>query len=251
MVNIFIGYDPKEISAYHVLSHSLIWRATEPLSITPLARSHLQDIYQRPRGPLESTDFSLTRFLVPYLSGYRGFSLYLDCDMLCRTDIVELLDRPLDTKSVWVCPHDYTPKDERKMDDQIQTQYPRKNWSSMMLFNNSKCWALTPEYVNQAPALDLHRFAWAQDSEIGHVPLEWNWLVGEYEANPGAKMLHYTLGGPWLPDYRKGDHVFDWVYEYQAMLGYDPWPMTLSNTTSWEETPGGHAAALQLRRGTS
>ena len=169
MLNIFIGYDPRESVAFHVLAHSLLRRSSVPLSVSPLVRSQLGSIYTRPRGPTESTEFSMTRFLVPYLSGYAGWSLYMDCDMLCRTDIAALAaetERHAD-KAVLVCKHDYVPKSERKFFDQVQTKYARKNWSSLMLFNNERCRALDPGYVSAASGLELHRFAWTEDRLIG------------------------------------------------------------------------------------
>jgi hypothetical protein len=109
------------------------------------------------------------------------------------------------------------PKTERKFLDQLQTKYPRKNWSSLMLFNNQRCAALTPEYVNSTPGLDLHRFAWTEDARIGELALEWNWLVGEYDYNPGAKIVHYTLGGPYFDEYRDCDYAEEWFAEYSSM----------------------------------
>src|SRR5207248_9023642 len=146
MLQVYIGYDPRESVAFYALAHSIFARSSIPLSIAPLMRRHLGHLYSRPRGPTESTEFSLTRFLVPALSGYRGWSVFMDCDMLCRTDIAAL-KREMERQSeraVLVCKHDYTPKTERKFLDQVQTRYPRKNWSSVMLFNNERCRALTP-----------------------------------------------------------------------------------------------------------
>ena len=231
MLNIFIGYDKHESAAYHTLSHSLLRRATGPISITPLVREHFP-YFTRTRGPLESTDFSISRFLVPYLSGYQGYSLFMDCDLLARVSINEVWqDMPRDYKhkAVFVCPHDYTPISDRKMQNQVQTTYPRKNWSSFMLFDNSECRILTPDYVNTATGLQLHRFEWLQDEQIGFLPLEWNWLVGEYEANPQAKMFHYTLGGPWFGKYRGCDHAEEWFDEFRHMTGMDYFP-----TQAWE-----------------
>ncbi|MGE0876720.1 MAG: glycosyltransferase [Burkholderiales bacterium] len=215
MLQVFIGYDPKETVAYHVLSHSILRRASIPVSIAPVMQSQLQGIYTRGRGPTESTEFSLTRFLVPALSGYRGWSLFMDCDMLCRADVAELagyMERSAD-KAVLVCQHDYMPKTERKFLGQVQTKYPRKNWSSLMLFNNARCEALTTGYVNTASGLDLHRFHWTDDAAIGSLPLEWNWLVGEYQKNPAAKIAHFTLGGPYFDDYRDCDYADEWREE--------------------------------------
>jgi len=161
----------------------------------------------------------MTRFLVPALSEYRGWSVFMDCDMLCRADIAELareIERQPD-KAVLVCKHDYVPKTERKFLDQVQTRYARKNWSSLMLFNNARCRALTPEYVNSASGLELHRFAWTEDRAIGELPLEWNWLVTEYRYNPAAKIVHYTLGGPYFPETKNCDYADEWFAEFESM----------------------------------
>lgn len=222
MLNIYIGWDSKEPSAFAVLAHSILKRATVPVSITPLTRKSLEarKIYTRPRGATESTEFSLTRFLVPYLSNYEGFSVFMDCDMLMRVDIgdlwLHLLADP--GKAVYVCPHDYVPRTETKFLGQQQTVYPRKNWSSFIVFDNSKCRALSPDYVNTASGLDLHRFNWC-DVGIGSLPLDWNWLVGEYEPNPHAKNLHYTLGTPCFEDAVQDATAALWWDEYRDMLG--------------------------------
>jgi len=219
MLDVYIGYDPNESVAFYTLAHSILRRASIPVSIAPLMRSQLNDVYARERGPTESTEFSLTRFLVPYLSDYAGWSVFMDCDMLCMADIAELAaqaDRQRD-KAVLVCKHDYVPRTERKFLDQVQTKYPRKNWSSLMMFNNARCRALTPAYVNRAPGLDLHRFAWTEDASIGELPLEWNWLVGEYERSAKAKLVHYTLGGPYFDDYRDCDYAAEWFAEFESM----------------------------------
>ena len=215
MFQIYIGYDPKESVAFHTLVHSIMRRSSIPVTIAPLMRSQLQGLYTRARGATESTEFSLTRFLVPYLAQYRGWSLFMDCDMLCRAGIAELaaFTGRAGDKAVLVCKHDYVPKTERKFVDQIQTRYARKNWSSVMLFNNARCTALTPEYVNSATGLELHRFAWTEDSLIGDLPLEWNWLVGEYRKNPEAKIVHYTIGGPYFDEYRGCDYAEEWFEE--------------------------------------
>jgi hypothetical protein len=221
VLQIFIGYDPREAVAYHTLAHSILRRSSTPVSIAPLVQSQLKGLYCRPRGPTESTEFSLTRFLVPALSEYRGWSVFMDCDMLCRVDIAGLqkeMERQAD-KAVLVCQHDYVPRTARKFLDQVQTKYPRKNWSSLMLFNNARCRALSLDYVNSASGLELHRFAWLEDRMIGALPLEWNWLVGEYPYKADANVVHYTLGGPYFEAYRGCDYAGEWFEEFKALSG--------------------------------
>lgn len=215
---IYIGYDSTEPIAYHVLVSSILRHASIPVSIIPLARQALGRLYTRPRASNEATEFSLTRFLVPYLSHYEGYSLFMDCDMLMQVDILdlwlELLAYP--GKSVWCCKHDYVPKALTKFDGHEQTKYPRKNWSSFMVFDNSKCANLTPGYVNTASGLELHRLHWLEsDAEIGALPLDWNWLVGEYAPNRYAKVLHYTNGTPCFDDYATCDQSDVWWDEYR------------------------------------
>ena len=216
---VFIGWDSREPIAFSVLAHSIWARTSLPVAITPLKLADLQRIYTRQRGPTESTEFSLSRFLVPHLSDYQGWSLFLDCDMLCRCDIAELylygVAHP--DKAVHVCQHDYTPRSTVKFLNQPQTVYPRKNWSSAMLFNNELCTALTPEYVNTATGLELHRFNWIQDHQIGSLPLGFNWLIGEYPQNATAQIYHWTLGGPWLPETTTADHADLWFDELMSM----------------------------------
>lgn len=219
-LRIFIGWDSRETAAYHVLADSIIRRASIPVSIAPLRIEALRHVYTRQRGATESTEFSLTRFLVPYLSEYRGLSLFLDCDMLMQADVADLLLYPLADpgKAVYVCQHDYQPKDAVKFLGQQQTAYPRKNWSSFMLFDNERCKALTPDYVNTATGLQLHRFQWIDDGQIGQLPLDWNWLSGEYPANINARCIHFTLGGPWFPEHRHVDHAWAWDEQRREML---------------------------------
>jgi hypothetical protein len=219
MLRVFIGYDPKESVAFYTLAHSILRRASIPVSIAPVMQSQLKALYWRPRGPTETSEFSLTRFLVPALSGFQGQSIFMDCDMLCRADIAELaaeIEGQQDN-AVMVCKHDYIPKTERKFLDQRQTRYPRKNWSSVMVFNNTLCRALTPDYVNSASGLELHRFEWVDDSAIGDLPLEWNWLVDEYAHNAAAKIVHYTIGGPYFDQYRNCDYAAEWFAEFESM----------------------------------
>lgn len=216
MLNVFIGWDPREIEAYHVLCHSIITRSSVPVSIAPVKKSHLQGIYLRDRHPTESTEFSLTRFLVPYLSNYQGYSIFMDCDMLCLADLTTVMAHIDPKDCVSVVQHSYIPKTAVKMDGCIQTRYERKNWSSFMVFNNAKCRALCPDNINRDDGLNLHAFNRLE--RIGSLPKEWNWLVGEYEPNQKAKILHYTLGGPWMSGYSNCDHANEWYEERRRVF---------------------------------
>ena len=127
---------------------------------------------------------------------YQGWALFMDCDMLMFEDVAELWRMRDDSKAIQVCKHDYTPKEDTKFLGQVQTKYEKKNWSSVMLMNCKKCTTLTPDYVNKAKGLELHQFKWLEgDHLIGDLPLEWNWLVGEYEYKDDVKNVHYTKGG--------------------------------------------------------
>ena len=221
-LQIYIGWDAKESTAWHVLCHSILRRSSMPMSITPLVQNQLRrsGLYTRQRGPLESTAFSFTRFLVPYLCGYQGLALYMDCDMLCLEDLHELWclnETP--SKAVSVVKHEYCPSTTMKMDNRPQTIYPRKNWSSLMMFDNAQCRILTPEYINTASGLELHRFVWLQDSQIGALPFEWNYLVGEgNQSRKQPKIIHYTNGLPILEEYRTCEYGDLWWDEYNDMV---------------------------------
>ena len=123
-------------------------------------------------------------------------------------------------KAVHVCKHDYTPKTEIKFLDNVQTKYDKKNWSSLMMFNNERCEMLTPTKVSEASGLHLHQFQWlGPESWIGDIPLEWNWLVDEYNYKPDVSMVHYTLGGPYFNEYRDCDYSQEWFDEYYNLTG--------------------------------
>jgi len=210
-IRVFVGYDPNESSAYHVLSHSIQKYASSPISITPIKRNQLEEIHTRPREKLHSTEFSLTRFLVPYLCNYTGWAIFMDTDMLARADLNELYEMRNSDYAVMVVKHEYTPMSKTKMLGNKQTKYEKKNWSSLMLMNTGRCYKLTPEYVNSASGLELHQFKWLDsEGQIGDLPPVWNWLVGEYPYNSKAKLVHYTLGGPWWDDYFCCDYADDW-----------------------------------------
>jgi hypothetical protein len=218
-MRVFVGFDSREPLALHVLSHSILRRASRPVSITPLALNQLAPwLYRRQRTAKESTEFSFSRFLTPYLSGYQGTSIFMDSDMLALVDLWEILPCVDWSKAIWVCQHDYTPKSATKFLGHEQTVYPRKNWSSLMVMNNAKCLALTPEYVNTASGLELHRFTWLTDDEIGSLPLSWNHLVGEENQGEPARIAHFTNGGPWLSGYEDVPFAKEWFAERDQMI---------------------------------
>lgn len=208
-VPVFVGYDPHERVAVNVLIDSLYQHSSLPLAITPIVARQLRDAFTRGRDPRQSTEFSFTRFLVPYLMGYRGWAVFMDCDMLCRGDLAELWACRDDRYAVMCVQHNHEPEETVKFLGAVQTRYARKNWSSLMLFNCSRCTVLTPDFVNTATGLALHRFEWLEDGEIGALPGDrWNHLIDVQPAprfapaEGGPVLVHWTKGGPWFQDYR-------------------------------------------------
>ncbi len=215
-IRVFLGYDTRQPVAFHVAAHSLHVRASRPVSVTPLALSQLAGVFDRPRDPKQSTDFSFTRFLVPFLCDYEGWALFADGDMLFLRDVAELWDLRDDRYAVQVVQHAHVPREAVKFLGEPQSAYPRKNWSSLMLFQNGRCRALTPEYVAQAPGLELHRFAWLPgEDEIGTLPRAWNHLVDYDPPEPVEAIanLHYTNGGPWFEASAGCSYADEWVAE--------------------------------------
>ena len=218
-IKVFIGYDHAEAVAYHTLCHSIMTKSSVPVSITPICLDNLKDIFTRKRDKKQSNAFSFSRFLVPYLCGYKGKAIFMDCDMLLRTDIAELFEHFDFYYAVQVVKHDYIPKNDKKYLGNVQHVYEKKNWSSVMLFNCSHHHTrkLTPEYVNTASGLELHQFKWTEEERIGEIPKEWNWLVGEYGVNPDAKIVHYTIGTPCFYEYEDCDYSEEWKEQYRDM----------------------------------
>ena len=225
MRKLYLGYDPKEAIGYHVCCQSIINHATQPVAITPLAIS-LLDKYGVKRRPEDSTDFARTRFLVPWLeaTGNHPAEWVLFCDgadMMCRADVTELwkyTHREFD-KAVLVVKHDYRTKSGSKFFGQANRNYPRKNWSSVMLMNVWRCREyLTPSYIHRASGADLHQFKWLPDEcLIGELPGDWNHLVGEYAPNPQAKLVHWTLGCPFIKGYEDSEFADEWQETLHAM----------------------------------
>jgi len=166
-----------------------------------------------------SNDFVYSRFLIPFLNNFNGWALFVDGDMICQSDIKELFDLRDDSKAVMVVKHNYETKQEKKYLGNINENYPRKNWSSVILWNcnHSKHKILTPTFVSEQTGKFLHRFSWLEDKDIGELPLEWNWLAIEYEDNTNAKIIHYTLGTPCFSDYKNTAMAEIW-YKYYSRL---------------------------------
>jgi hypothetical protein len=222
MIQVFIGYDPREALAFSVLAYSIHARASQPVSVTPLMLSQLKGLMTRERHPLQSTDFSFSRFLTPHLSEFTGWSVFLDSDMLVLDDIANLWALRDDRYAVMVVKHDHVPREERKFLNEPQTPYQKKNWSSVMLFNNARCRALTPEYVNTASGLDLHQFKWlGDDNLIGALPDRWNHLVGCNPPRRDVSLVHHTLGGPYFDECRDAEYAAEWHNEFKAMCRVD------------------------------
>lgn len=213
-VQVFIGYDEREEVAFHALSRSIQERSSLPVSITPVRLSHLKAVFNREKNSLQSTDFSFSRFLTPWLCNYEGWSIFMDCDMLVLDDIANLWNLRDEKYSVMCVKHDHTPEEDTKFLGAVQTKYEKKNWSSVMLFNNSKCTALTTDYVNTATGLELHQFKWlGNDDLIGEIPSKWNHLVGYDQPRDDASLVHFTIGGPYFNEYKDCEYSEEWRQE--------------------------------------
>ena len=223
-IRVFVGYDPDEALTFSVCSHSIHRQASVPVSIQPVMLSQLRGYFSRHRDPLQSTEFSFSRFLVPALCGYKGWAIFMDGDMILRADIAELWALRKEQFAVQVVMHDDSCAPHApgtKFLGRTQTPYQRKNWSSVMLMNCAKCGALTRKYVDYASGLELHQFKWLWDSEIGSLPKEWNHLVGVNAPNPEAKLVHYTLGLPFFHGYNECEYAKEWRIERDLMMDYE------------------------------
>ena len=226
-MKIFIGYDSRESAAYDVAESSLRKRASAPVYVTPLFADKLaacgllrraQDrrgvIYDIPSNAPCSTDFAISRFLVPHLA-QTGFALFVDCDVVFLADVAELFSLADPTKAVMVVKHAPLKATGTKMDGQAQLAYSRKNWSSVVLWNadHPANRRLSLQDVNERPGRDLHKFYWLHDSEIGELPAAWNWLVGVQPKPDDPKLAHFTGGGPFTPGWRGAEHDYIWLRE--------------------------------------
>jgi hypothetical protein len=213
MIRIFIGFDPREAIAYHVCANSIIRHASKPVSFTALALNNLQDYKE---GHTDgSNQFIYSRFLVPHLMEYNGWAIFMDGDMLVRDDIEKLWALRDESKAVMVVKHNYQTKMTEKYLGSKNENYPRKNWSSVILWNcaHEANKVVTPEFVQNSTGAQVHRFSWLPDELIGELPNVWNWLPDEFGANPDAKLLHYTLGTPSFHDFATTPMGDEWHRE--------------------------------------
>jgi lipopolysaccharide biosynthesis glycosyltransferase len=210
-ISIVVGYDEKESVAYHVFCQSVMEKATCPVQFLPLVKNSLY--FYNEKHIDGSNDFIYSRFLTPYLCNFEGVALFADGDMVMNADVCQLLDLFDKTKAVQVVKHEYKTKSKIKYLGNKNENYPRKNWSSLILWNCShpKHKILTPNFISQQSGKFLHRFSWLDDKEIGELPLEWNWLAIEYPNNDKAELIHYTLGTPCFEDYKKTDMADRWI----------------------------------------
>lgn len=212
-IPVFIGYDPREAIAYHTCVNSIIRNSSRPVAIVPIALNLFKDYKETHTDG--SNHFIYTRFLVPYLMDYQGWAIFIDGDMIVRGDIAELWDLRNDDMDVMVVKHDYKTRMPVKYLGSKNEDYPRKNWSSVILWNcsSSANQKLSPDYVQQATGSELHRFSWITDDRIGKLPLMWNWLPDEYGSNSNAKLLHYTLGTPCFHEFADTPQSEEWHRE--------------------------------------
>lgn len=219
MIRLFVGHDPREAMAYNVFVHSVMEHCSEPIAVTPLSLDNLRGIYEELHTD-GSNQFIYTRFLVPYLMGYKGWAIFADGDMLCTADIAELWAMRDPSKAVQVVKHQYETKHPVKYLGAKNEDYPCKNWSSVILWNceHEANKVLTPLVVLAQSGAYLHRFQWLKDELVGDLPFEWNWLVTEYKYNEAAKLVHFTLGTPCFDGYSDCDYAQEWYETLRQML---------------------------------
>lgn len=234
MLTVYIGYDEREPIAYDVLEYSIRRHASEPVNIQPL---HLDTLtkkglmtrpFEKKNGrfydPISeapaSTEFAISRFLAPVLQ-QSGWAIFMDCDMVFTDDICDIWQEIDPRYAVQCVKHEHKPTEAMKMDGQAQTIYRRKNWSSFFVFNadHEANKRLTLEKINTLAGRDLHAFCWLKDNEIGELHHGWNWLVNVEPKPQKLYNAHFTLGGPWFPEWKAQPNDDLWncyLLDYQA-----------------------------------
>ena len=221
IVDIVVGFDDREAIAYHTFVQSVIENSTLPTRFLPLNITSLTDYTEVHKDG--SNNFIYTRFLVPYLMNFKGWAIYADGDMVCLEDIKKLWNKRNDKYAVQVVKHDYKTKIKNKYWGNKNEDYPRKNWSSLILWNCSHPAhkILTPQFINDQTGAYLHRFSWVKDKEIGKLDKNWNWLAMEYEEKKGINLIHYTIGTPCFKEYENTSQSSHWKkYFMNALTGY-------------------------------
>jgi len=216
MIKIAVGFDHREAVTYHTFCQSVIDNSTGPVSFIPLALPLLKDSVERPVDG--STSFVYSRFLTPHLNEFSGWCIYADGDMVCLKDIHNLWDMRDETKAVLCVHHDYKSTHAKKFLGGENHNYPRKNWSSLILWNcgHPKNAILTPEFVKSQSGAFLHRFNWLNDNDVGKLDPSWNWLAIEYPDNTEANLVHYTLGTPCFKDFQNSAMAELWWRNYES-----------------------------------
>jgi hypothetical protein len=228
--SIWIGFDPREADAFAVARHSINRHLITPIPVRGVVLSGLRaaGLYNRPTSRRDgrlwdeiseapmATEFACSRFLVPDLA-QSGWAVFMDCDMLVRTDLMKLFQQADPAKAVQVVKHNHQPPEGIKMDGQAQTRYARKNWSSVILWNvdHPANKALTIELVNSIPGRDLHRFCWLEDDLIGELHPKWNWLVGHSDPEIDPAIVHFTDGIPTMQGYEDSEYADEWRAELE------------------------------------
>jgi lipopolysaccharide biosynthesis glycosyltransferase len=218
VIRMVVGFDQREAIAYHVFCQSVIDRTSLPVQFLPLNPRAIAGYKEAHQDG--SNVFIYTRFLTPYLMNYSGWAIFADGDMICNSDIAELWKLRDPSKAIMVVKHDYQTKAQTKYLGSKNENYPRKNWSSLILWNcehpDNK--QVTPEFVAAKDGAFLHRFKWLDDEKIGDIPKDWNWLAIEYPSRDDAKIIHYTLGTPCFRDYRNTDMADRWHASHNRVL---------------------------------
>ena len=218
VADIVVGFDQKESVAYHTFVQSVIEKSTIPTRFMPLSIRSLTNYKETHKDG--SNDFIYSRFLVPYLMNFNGWAIYADGDMVCLEDIKKLWDLRDDKFAVQVVKHDYKTKVKSKYWGNKNEDYPRKNWSSVIVWNcqHPKNKILTPDFISEKEGSFLHRFSWLEDIEIGELPKTWNWLALEYKEKKNLDLIHYTLGTPCFKEYSNKSLSEFWKKSYKNLL---------------------------------
>ena len=221
IVDIIVGFDQREAVDYHTFTQSVIEKSTVPVRFLPLSINSLSDYNEKHKDG--SNDFIYSRFLVPHLMNFKGWAIYADGDMICLEDIKKLWNQRNNNYAVQVVKHDYQTKIEKKYFGNKNENYPRKNWSSLILWNceHEDHKILTPDFIEKQSGAFLHRFSWIKDEKIGELEKEWNWLALEYEEKESINLIHYTIGTPCFKEYSNTSLSSFWKKSFTNMIdGY-------------------------------